>query len=156
MDWETRLGAWAAVAAVLVAVWALLASSRALARERRADFELTHLAELAETLDDHFGRHPSARIAARVRIMPAEVELPLLRLWVTGGDIADPDLEARFPRNAAGEFDFGGLDAVDWVCREGQKEIDKAVARVLEGRPGWWDWFRGRVRRRRVTGSDRS
>ncbi|GLW75142.1 hypothetical protein Kpho02_74390 [Kitasatospora phosalacinea] len=52
-----------------------------LIQERRADFELTHLAEIAEALHDHFGRNPSARIAARVQIMPSEVELPLLRLW---------------------------------------------------------------------------
>ncbi|RPE27255.1 hypothetical protein [Kitasatospora cineracea] len=155
MGWETRLGVWATVTAVLVAVWALISSSRTVVRERRADFYLEQLAEIALIVEKAYA-HGELALAARVRMLPeGQFAMPVVRAWARrplAGEQLAAELERGWQEQGA-PTDFDGLGR--WLREQGQAEVNAGVEHVLQVRRGWWERLRGRVRRRRVTVPDR-
>ncbi|RKE02913.1 hypothetical protein [Streptomyces sp. TLI_171] len=153
MGWEMRLSIWATVAAVLVAMWTLVFSSRALIRERRADFHLEQLAAIAVIVQT-VTASGMPELAARSRMLPAEdFPLPVVRSL---GEVA----QARPERHAAIHRGWEARGAPQdrdeltrWLQEQSQAEVNRAVEHVLEMRSGWWEGtcqqfgFRGGVDR---------
>lgn len=153
MGWETRLGVWATVTAVAVAVVTLVASSRALIRERRADFHLEQLARIAVIVQG-LNENGAPELSARTRMLPADqFPMPVIRAW---GEVSQATSErsneihetwrARGAPQKRSELG-------PWLRAQGQAEVDRAVEHVLEVRRGRWEWacrqfgFRGGVER---------
>lgn len=140
MTWKNEIswGDVAAVAAVLLAMWQLISSSRALIRERRADFYLEQLAQIAVNPLESGGTHASPNLSARIRFLPeSEFPMPLLRAWASARFASDGEEPLR-QRYRAADAPYGTDDngMARWLREQGRAEVDAAVSHVLEMRVG--------------------
>ncbi|MFJ7271941.1 hypothetical protein ACIQV3_35795 [Streptomyces sp. NPDC099050] len=140
MTWKNEIswGDVAAVAAVLLAMWQLVSSSRALIRERRADFYLEQLAQIAVHSLESGGTNASPDLSARIRFLPeSEFPMPLLRAWALAR-FAPDGVEPLWRRYRAAAAPYGTDDSglTRWLREQGRAEVDAAVAHVLEMRVG--------------------
>jgi len=85
--WSTVVAAVLALVAILCAVWAIRHSDRALIRERRMDFELGVLAQLAHA-SGNLWNASSTEVLALLALLPGELEG--LRDEVEGRTAAGP------------------------------------------------------------------
>ncbi|MFI9549846.1 hypothetical protein ACIHAR_39090 [Streptomyces sp. NPDC052016] len=140
MTWKNEIswGDVAAVAAVLLAMWQLVSSSRALIRERRADSYLEQLAQISVDPLESGGTHANPDLSARIRFLPeSEFPMPLLRAWAPTRFAPDGEAPLWQRYQAAGTpygTDDNGL--ARWLREQGRAEVDAAVAHVLEMRVG--------------------
>ncbi|WP_019074358.1 hypothetical protein [Streptomyces hokutonensis] len=132
--WEITLGdvvtVVLSVAAITIAVWQLVTSRRDLVKERRADFRAEQLAAIAVTLE-HSGDTGDASVSARLRFLPADWHMPVLRTWgeVPYSPTGLNDLQDLWEQDGSPQVP-GGL--IGWVRQRGRAEIAAATAKVLE------------------------
>lgn len=160
-SWDITLGdtvaAVLSVTAIGLATWQLVTSRRDLINERRADFRAGLLEAIAVTLE-HSGKNGDASVAARLRFLPPEWDMPVLRAWAKAPRSGTQEINAMW--EAAGSPEPPDEPPlIGWVRQEGRQEIGRAAAMVMEeqpGRHGWWSRAWATVRspewRRRSSG----
>ncbi|MFF4508972.1 hypothetical protein [Streptomyces sp. NPDC001401] len=136
MTWKNELSLGdvlaASVSGVLVAMYRLLRSRRDLITERRANFLLDQLAEIALTLESG-GTHASRVLTARLRFLPSELKLSFLK------DLADTRFSPQGEEPLKEQWKQAGTPAGDnglarWIRDNGGAEADTAISQILEPR----------------------
>ena len=132
--WDRAIAA-ATVVATVIAIIALIIAIRArgdLVRERRADFELTILRDLADFLQNQTSV-TDANVRIRMEMFPAE-EFP----WLGDSSGVRPNAEVKAERNILANetvIQQNGLERT--VVREKcRAEVIGAIRRRLDSRPG--------------------
>lgn len=119
-----------AIAALVLAMCQLVKSRQDLINERRADFRLGQLASIAVTLESG-SSSGDPTVAARLRFLPPEWDMPVLRAWsrVALSPAGLQEVEDLYKQmNGTGSL-------LDWIREHGRAEIAAATAEVLEEVP---------------------
>lgn len=102
--------------------------------ERRTDFHLDQLAEIALTLESD-GTHASGALTARLRFLLSELKLSFLK------DLADTRFSPQDEEPLKEQWKQAGAPYGDdgfarWSLEEARTEVDAAISQVLETRRG--------------------